>query len=453
MKRIMFIAIIGCLLLFMLQGIWIYNTYKLHKREFLRETEKAFAISMGQEIWYRMNDRNYANSNNRVTYKYAKDMTSEEQARHKGDTLRISEKRGANRESGIGNTVSDVVMQMFQDKLFNDGKPVRLKLLDSIFMEMADTKAPYRIISLDADKQVTQTYSRDSLRGRVLQTKLFPVGTKNRQFLQMEIEYSMDEYLSAMVYVLAGSVLVMGIVVYIIFFQLYVIRKKDKLITIREISINGIIHDLKSPLASLLFLLAAIGDDEPDPERKEMIQKAQKRVGSLTFDIEQLLVVARCKSIKPQLEISENSPDKLYQAGTEKISVLLSSKPHTITLENSLGDGMIRGDRMLMENILKNLMENSLKYSGSGVEIAVRFYKKDNYTVMEVADNGIGIEKKYQKKLFSQFYRVPQKSKKAGGYGIGLTYVKYIVETHGGKIILNSELNKGTTISCLFPNK
>lgn len=380
-------------------------------------------------------------------------MTPDEKAKHQSDTVYISKKNKANKDSGVGNTVSDVVMQMFQDKLFNDGKPVRLQLLDSIFMEVSETRAPYRIISLNAERQVMQTYSRDSLRGTVLQTKLFPVGTKNRQFLQMEIEYSMDEYLSAMVYVLAGSVLVMGIVVYIIFFQLYVIRKKDKLITIREISINGIIHDLKSPLASLLFLLAAIGEDEPDPERKEMIQKAQKRVGSLTFDIEQLLVVARCKSIKPQLEISENSPGKLYQAGTEKISVLLSSKPHTVTLENSLGEGIIRGDRMLMENILKNLMENSLKYSGSGVEIAVRFYTKDNYTVMEVADNGIGIEKKYQKKLFSQFYRVPQKSKKAGGYGIGLTYVKYIVEAHGGKIMLNSELNKGTTISCLFPNK
>lgn len=453
MKRIMFIAIIGCLFLFMLQGIWIYNTYKLHKREFLRETEKTFAISMGQEVWYRLNNKNYANSNNVVTYKYAKDMTPDEKAKHQSDTVYISKKNKANKDSGIGNTISDVVMQMFQDKLFNDGKPVRLHLLDSIFMEMSETTAPYRIISLNAEREVTQTYSRDSLRGTVLQTKLFPVGTKNSQFLQMEIEYSMDEYLSAMVYVLAGSVLVLGIVVYIIFFQLYVIRKKDKLITIREISINGIIHDLKSPLASLLFLLAGIREDEPDPERKEMIQKAEKRVGSLTFDIEQLLVVARCKSIKPQLEITENCPDKLYEAGTEKISVMLSSKPHTILLDNSLGEKKVPGDRMLLENILKNLIENSLKYSGNGVEITVRFYEKDTYAVMEVADNGMGIEKKYQKKLFSQFYRVPQKNKKASGYGIGLTYVKYIVEAHGGKIILTSELNKGTTVSCLFPYK
>ena len=111
-------------------------------------------------------------------------------------------------------------------------------------------------------------------------------------------------------------------------------------------------------------------------------------------------------------------------------------------------------DALYVTNVLRNLMENALKYSDDGVEIIVRLRKEASRLCLEVEDNGWGIERKYHKKIFDQFFQVPSEHEvRRRGYGVGLAFAYYIMEAHGGCIRVKSELGKGSTFTCVFPIK
>lgn len=109
-------------------------------------------------------------------------------------------------------------------------------------------------------------------------------------------------------------------------------------------------------------------------------------------------------------------------------------------------------DPLYVRNVIRNLVENALKYSDDGVQIIIRISKKETQAIFTVKDNGWGIAPKYQKKIFTQFFQVPREQMAhQRGYGIGLAYTKYIIEAHGGSISVESIPGKGSIFICKFP--
>ena len=109
-------------------------------------------------------------------------------------------------------------------------------------------------------------------------------------------------------------------------------------------------------------------------------------------------------------------------------------------------------DPLYVRNVIRNLVENALKYSDDGVQIIIRISKKETQAIFTVKDNGWGIAPKYQKKIFTQFFQVPrEQTAHQRGYGIGLAYTKYIIEAHGGSISVESIPGKGSIFICKFP--
>ena len=107
-------------------------------------------------------------------------------------------------------------------------------------------------------------------------------------------------------------------------------------------------------------------------------------------------------------------------------------------------------DKYLIGNVMHNLMENAVKYSDKEANVDVNIKQDEHFTIISVSDHGVGIDKKYQKKIFEQFYRIPATHHKSG-YGIGLAMVKYAVKAHGGTIKVESELGKGSTFTFTLP--
>ena len=109
-------------------------------------------------------------------------------------------------------------------------------------------------------------------------------------------------------------------------------------------------------------------------------------------------------------------------------------------------------DQLYIENAIKNLIENALKYSNDGVKIQIKIVEISQGIQIEVKDNGWGIAPQHQKKLFTQFYQVPRdEDKLRRGYGIGLAQAKYIIEEHQGEIKVSSEENKGSLFTFTVP--
>ena len=114
-------------------------------------------------------------------------------------------------------------------------------------------------------------------------------------------------------------------------------------------------------------------------------------------------------------------------------------------------DCMVRGNRQLLTELVENLCQNAIRYNNEGGTVNVTVHKLGGKTVLTVEDNGIGIPKDQQERVFERFYRVDKsRSKETGGTGLGLAIVKHIVELHDAGLTLDSEVGRGTTIKVEF---
>jgi two-component system phosphate regulon sensor histidine kinase PhoR len=117
-------------------------------------------------------------------------------------------------------------------------------------------------------------------------------------------------------------------------------------------------------------------------------------------------------------------------------------------------DEYIEIDKFHITNAFNNLLDNALKYSKNDVLIKIKNYKNNEGIVVEIADNGIGISKENQKRIFENLYRVPTGNiHNVKGFGLGLSYVKAIIEKHHGTISVTSNLDEGSTFTIFLPSK
>ena len=131
-----------------------------------------------------------------------------------------------------------------------------------------------------------------------------------------------------------------------------------------------------------------------------------------------------------------------------------AAKKKAVSLEVIGDEGVVCGVRRLLYEVVYNLCDNAIKYNNLGGKVEIAVAERQGTVEIRVSDTGIGIAPEHQEKVFERFYRVDKShSKQSGGTGLGLSIVKHAVQYHRGKISMESELNKGTTISVLFAAK
>ena len=284
-------------------------------------------------------------------------------------------------------------------------------------------------------------------------SQLHPIGTKGLQYLQIKADIPMSHFLRHQLWTLALSACMMLLVLLCLFFQLTAIRRKEALLRKREMTINGTIHDLKSPLNSVITMMGWLKQTTPDKETKEMLETSKAGVRRLISNIEALLMTARMDRRQVVLNKSLIDVPEMAEGVKKELSCLYPVKPHTICIINELPAGLqVMADGMYIENVIRNLMENALKYSDAGVRIEVLLSIVNERLRVSVKDNGWGIAPCHQKKLFTQFYRVPRsEEQQQKGYGIGLAQSKYIINEHGGEIMVKSAEGEGSTFTFMIP--
>lgn len=376
-------------------------------------------------------------------------MTPEEIASHKGDTIRLSTRT----QAGVGKSFLEILVQTQQDAFMASNRLLNLSVLDSIFTADFGQLYPHIILSYNHQNEIQETTGSLKLNQSYnIQTDLIPIGTKGLQSIQLRMEVPLSGFILKMIHILLSSVLFILIALLGLCYQFIVIRQKEALLRKRETSINGIIHDLKSPLNGILALLRWLKKGEPNASKQQMIEEGKENVQLLVTDIESLLMTARADRKKILLTKEQINLAALANKAKQELDRLYEEKEHTITIDNQLpATCIVKADAYYMSNVLRNLMENALKYSNQGVKITVTLSFNGKEVLVSVTDTGWGIAKQYQKKLFMQFYQVPHENKKITGYGIGLAYVKYIILAHGGTIKLHSTEGAGSTFYFNLP--
>jgi signal transduction histidine kinase len=217
-------------------------------------------------------------------------------------------------------------------------------------------------------------------------------------------------------------------------------------------------HNLRAPLAASLGLLSLLLDDllgELNSEQREHLERVQGRLRSLNETIGELLAIARTRDRSREIEdvvvdLGElaKRTEELFarQAADKEIALRVRTEPGLPTVESGLG---------ILEQIMENLVSNSLKYTPRGGRIDVRFERDGGQTVVvEVKDSGIGIPAAEQDRLFEQFFRASNARKTtAYGTGLGLVFVQQAVERQGGSLELRSHEGHGTSVKLTLPTR
>lgn len=360
----------------------------------------------------------------------------------------------AAQKAGIGGTAGEIVDQLMQDLLLKSGFPLNLNTLDSLWRASDSiVRHPHQFFLYDKDTVMISSVGDLESHTPDYVSQLHPIGTKGLQYLQIKADIPMSHFLRHQLWTLALSACMMLLVLLCLFFQLTAIRRKEALLRKREMTINGTIHDLKSPLNSVITMMGWLKQTAPDKETKEMLETSKAGVRRLISNIEALLMTARMDRHQVVLNKSLIDVPEMAEGVKKELSCLYPGKPHTICIINELPAGLqVMADGMYIENVIRNLMENALKYSDAGVRIEVSLSIVNERLRVSVKDNGWGIAPCHQKKLFTQFYRVPRsEEQQQKGYGIGLAQSQYIINEHGGEIMVKSAEGEGSTFTFMIP--
>jgi signal transduction histidine kinase len=225
-------------------------------------------------------------------------------------------------------------------------------------------------------------------------------------------------------------------------------------VRVRDDFLSIAAHELKTPLTPLigrLGLLArrAVRDGLPEPYHRELV-RVEAEARRLTSLIDVLLDISRLRS--GQLHV-ERAPVDLAQLAAQVVAEIEPSLTnHTLTLASSSGPALVEGDALRLEQVLRNLLGNAVKYSPHGGAITVEISRQERTITLAVRDQGIGIPAELLPRIFERYYRVSDPATaKLGGLGIGLFVVHEIVRLHGGAISVESEPGVGTCFTVVLP--
>jgi len=246
-------------------------------------------------------------------------------------------------------------------------------------------------------------------------------------------------------------------IIVILFFgySVTIINKQKRLDEIKNDFINNMTHELKTPISTigLSSNMLLKTDLSKDPEKLKryagIIHKENKR---LEAQVNNVLNLAKLEKEKITLDVSsfdlheliEEAKDTFIHNQLEKhgsISLLLNAKNH-----------VINGDKVHITNVIYNLLDNAIKYSSEHPIIEITTKNKENSIIVSVKDNGIGITAENIKSVFDKFYRVPTGNlHNVKGFGLGLHYVKTVIEEHNGTINIESKINNGSIFTINLP--
>lgn len=217
----------------------------------------------------------------------------------------------------------------------------------------------------------------------------------------------------------------------------------------REFSAN-VSHELKTPLTTIYghaeMLSSGMVREE---DRPSFYRRMKDEAARLIALIEDILLISRLDEGADQVSFEEVELSQVLTQTVESLSPKATES--RISLELEVQPAILHANRSQMHELCYNLIDNAIKYTQGGGSVLARLAVTDEELQITVADNGIGIPKEAQSRVFERFYRVEQsRSKKGGGTGLGLAIVKHIALVHGGTISLKSEVGKGTEISVCF---
>lgn len=274
------------------------------------------------------------------------------------------------------------------------------------------------------------------------------------QFGKQDVVYGLLEnpnqyYLKEMRWILLGTVLLIIVVSTCFYYTAKTLLSQQKLSLLKNQFVSNMTHEIHTPLTSIKITAEALQNHDIEEETKtEYLSIIQHQTDKLIALTNQLLNKARTENFEID-KIEDLVLDDLIR---NVVKPMIDNGTKFTYADNKL---IIKGNKIHLSNVFSNLIDNSIKYNQSSVKfIAVEVRRHKAMVQINFMDNGLGISAADVKHIFDPFYRVTENdTHNVKGYGLGLNYVKTVVEKHGGFIHVKSEIGKGSTFTINLPDE
>ena len=217
--------------------------------------------------------------------------------------------------------------------------------------------------------------------------------------------------------------------------------------------IGNVSHELKTPIFNIQGYVQTLLDGglQDDTINMKYLKRADKSVERMINIVEDLEVISRLETEQSELDIQTFDINKLVEEVFDQLEMRANEMKISLQLNNKSNSSKTLGDKDKIQQVLINLVSNSIKYGKKGGKTIIRILDMDDNILVEVADNGIGIDQVSLSRLFERFYRVDKnRSREIGGTGLGLAIVKHILEGHNQTISVRSTKGVGSTFSFIL---
>ncbi len=427
-RKIRLFTILGLIAILSLQIVWLFNTYMLVKNNLIKESFEALEESLDREV-----------------------------------ELRIE--RTPKETQIIGGSTNDSVPHLtyFSESLSKLGLEVSLDDIDSIassiLLRKYDIESTYMIcmINMDTREVLQKSKSLDLSFQNIVKSMPFPIRTDLSQGVQLILLNPYWTIFKRMGLLMIATAIMMIMVITCIIYQIKIIIRQDKIAKVREDFSYAMIHDMKTPLSSILACTSLLhsGKTESTPQLKERyFCIIEDETGHLLNLANKVLTISKLESHKLEMAKITFQLKPMVEDLIEKFSAKCA-KPLHFTL--NLQAEEVHADEEYLKEAISNLIDNAIKYSYQTVDISISSLNNATHTLIKVRDNGIGISEKDVKHIFEKFERASafKRSRlgKVAGFGLGLNYVYQVMEAHEGSVTVNSIEKEFSEFTLYIPLK
>jgi two-component system, OmpR family, phosphate regulon sensor histidine kinase PhoR len=255
----------------------------------------------------------------------------------------------------------------------------------------------------------------------------------------------------SLAWMIVGSVLFTLIVMAAFYLTIKTILNQGKLNKIKSDFINNMTHEFKTPLATISLAIDALRNEKvkSDADKQQYFSGVIKEENKkMNRHVETILQAALMDRQELKLKLVPVHAHETIRQVVEHFALQLEEKKAEIILQLNAKNDLVNADEIHFNNLLNNLVDNAIKYSNDHLKIKITTHSSAKYLVIQIEDNGIGMNKETVKRIFEKFYRAHTGNlHNVKGFGLGMSYVKTVIDGHKAKIKVESTLGKGSTFN------
>lgn len=438
-KHSKYVAITALLIVFTLQGIWLYQTFLMTKENLQKDIFEKLATATRKETQKRYKEF--------LAYRDSK-KKNEIAEKNKAIFTMPNDSLWAHKKF----PVDIMYLELLNFKKYQ----LKLYRIDSILKNNNDIKGKFainKVIAKNDSVVESSAPQTKSLWNDAYKSEKIPLLVDESESLQLYLFDPNWAIFHQMLSIILLSLLVGLIVLLMLYWQYKLYEEEKKMRAYQKEHTEAVVHNMATPLQTIDIISESLEKNTIDTSKKEMLIKVRKRqIANLKSQINEMLTISKAKKSR----IALHKKTILIENLVNEVCIPLKNNKHkeiSIKTHFELATPTANIDVKLFSDALRNLVSNAIKYSRELVQIDVTTICTEKKLKVMVADKGIGIEPKYQKSIFKKFNRGELFSQQGvRGFGIGLSFVKVVIEAHKGSISLYSKgKNEGSVFTVCIP--